>query len=102
MKSRRQFLIKSIPAALGVVAALKANAQDNRADENSAPATGIGYKNDASKVDAKKYPTYVAGRNCANCMLYQGKPSDPWASCAAVGGKQVNAKGWCVAWSKRA
>jgi hypothetical protein len=55
-----------------------------------------------AKSTAKKYPAYTAGKNCANCMLYQGKPTDAWANCAALGGKQVNGKGWCMAWAKKA
>ena len=39
---------------------------------------------------------------CSNCQLYQGKPSDPWAVCPLLGGKQVNANGWCSAWVKKA
>ena len=106
MNSRRQFLIQSIPLSLGVGIALNvsssANAQANRIEETAPSATALGYKHDATKVDAKKYPAYSAGKNCANCMLYQGKPADAWANCAALGGKQVNAKGWCMAWAKKA
>ncbi|WP_395007730.1 high-potential iron-sulfur protein [Undibacterium sp.] len=102
MKSRRQFLIQTIPTVLGLGAALTASAQANRADENAPGSVALGYKHDATKVDAKKYPAYAAGKNCANCTLYQGKPTDPWANCAALGGKQVAAKGWCMAWAKKA
>jgi hypothetical protein len=102
MKSRRQFLLQTIPAALGLGAALQASAQANRADENAPGSTALGYKHDATKVDTKKFPAYAAGKNCSNCMLYQGKPTDPWANCAALGGKQVAAKGWCMAWAKKA
>lgn len=106
MSTRRQFLIQTIPASLSVGVALNlsanAHAQANRIEENAANATALGYKHDASKVDSKKYPAYAAGKNCSNCMLYQGKPSDAWANCGALGGKQVNAKGWCMAWAKKA
>lgn len=102
MKSRRQFLLQTIPVALGLGAALQASAQANRADENAPGSTALGYKHDETKVDTKKFPAYAAGKNCSNCMLYQGKPTDQWANCAALGGKQVAAKGWCMAWSKKA
>lgn len=102
MNTRRQFLIQTIPAALSMGVALKASAQANHIDENAATATALGYKHDASKVDSKKYPAFTAGKNCANCMLYQGKPTEAWANCAALGGKQVNGKGWCMAWAKKA
>ncbi|MBC3872210.1 high-potential iron-sulfur protein [Undibacterium sp. LX15W] len=102
MKTRRQFLIQTIHTALAMGTILKANAQTNHVDENAPAATALGYKHDASKVDSKKYPAYAAGKNCANCMLFQGKTGDAWANCAALGGKQVNTKGWCMAWAKKA
>mgnify|MGYP003385034927 CR=1 FL=1 len=102
MKSRRQFLIQTIPFALGVSVVVKVNAQSNRVDENASSAIALGYKHDASKVDSKKFPSYTPGKNCANCALYQGKASDSWANCVALANKQVNAKGWCLAWAKKA
>ena len=102
MKSRRQFILQTIPAALSLGIVVKANAQATHIDENAPAATALGYKHDASKIDSKKYPAYAAGKNCGNCTLFQGKAGDSWASCAALGGKQVNAKGWCLAWAKKA
>lgn len=99
MVSRRQFILTAIPAAAAVATSGRALAQA-RLDETEAPAVALGYKHDATKVDAKKFPAWQAGRNCANCQLYQGK--DAWGACGAVGGKLVNAKGWCVAWVKKA
>jgi hypothetical protein len=102
MKTRRQFIFFTIPAALTLGYTASATAQASHVDENAAAAIALGYKHDASKVDAKKYPAYAAGKNCANCTLFQGKAGDPWAACGALGGKQVNAKGWCIAWAKKA
>ena len=102
MKSRRKFLLQSVPAAMSLGFVFRADAQTTHLDEAAPAAAALGYKHDASKVDAKKNPAYAAGKNCVNCLLYQGKPSDAWASCAAMGGKQVNAKGWCMAWAKKA
>lgn len=103
MTSRRQFIAATLPAvALTLTGARVAQAQAARLDEKDPQAVAIGYLHDASKVDAKKYTQWAAGRNCANCQLYQAKPTDPWGPCGVVGGKQVNAKGWCVAWVKKA
>ncbi len=44
---------------------------------------------------------YVAGRNCANCLQFQGKGADGWGVCPAVGGRLVAAKGWCAAWGAK-
>ncbi len=103
MITRRQFVFNSIPlTAVLLGAAQTVSAQPARLEESDSVATALGYKHDASKVDAKKYPTYAAGRNCANCQLYQGVANAPWAGCGVVAGKQVNAKGWCVAWVAKA
>ena len=102
MISRRHFALTLPAAALSLVAIRTASAQAAKLEETDAIAVSLGYRNDASKVDAKKFPAFAAGRNCANCQLYQSKPGEAWGACGAVGGKLVNAKGWCVAWVKKA
>ena len=102
MTTRRTFLYTIPVATLALTATRTASAQAAKVEESDATAAAIGYKHDASKVDTKKFPSYAAGRNCANCQLYQGKATDAWAPCAIVAGKQVNGKGWCTAWSKKA
>ncbi len=101
MTTRRTFLTVIPAATLALTAARTSSAQAAKLEESDSIAVSLGYKHDASKVDSKKFSTYAAGRNCANCLLYQGKTTDAWASCAPVGGKLVNAKGWCVAWVKK-
>ncbi len=101
MTSRRQFIMTIVPAAAALSAATSVRAADAaKVDEKDPAAVGLGYKHDATKVDAKKYPTYKAGSACGNCQFFQGK--DAWGVCPLLGGKQVNAKGWCSAWAKKA
>ena len=102
MNTRRQFLLTAVPAGVALGAAAQALAQPAKVDENDPAAKGIGYRHDAAQVDAAKYPKLVKGQVCGNCALYQGKATDPWAGCPIVGGKQVNAKGWCTAWVTKA
>jgi len=103
MTSRRQFIFKTIPiVALTISASGLTQAQAQKIAETDAAATALGYKNDATKVDAKKFPAYAAGKTCSNCMLYQGKATDSWGACGAMGNKLVNGKGWCAAWAKKA
>ena len=102
MNSRRQFIMTLVPAGLALAAAPTAFAQPAKADENDAAAKGIGYKHDATKVDATKYPTYAKGKVCSNCALYQGKATDAWAPCPILGGKLVDGNGWCAAYVKKA
>lgn len=102
MNNRRQFIITAVPAALAIGATTRALAQPAKVDENDAAAKALGYKQDATKVDATKYPSYAKGKACSGCQLYQGKAGDAWAPCAIFGGKQVAASGWCTAWVKKA
>jgi hypothetical protein len=102
MKTRRQFIFHTIPATIGLGLSLPVLAQATHIEESAAAAVALGYKHDASKVDAKKYSAYAAGKNCGNCTLFQGKIGDAWGVCGALGGKQVNSKGWCIAWAKKA
>ena len=100
--SKRSLLLFLPAAGVVLLAGRAASAQPARLDEKDAIAVALGYKHDAATVDTKKYGQYVKGSICANCTLYAGKPSDPWATCAPLGGKQVNAKGWCAAYVKKA
>ena len=101
MTTRRQFVLTTIPATALLLGSGRTLAQAARLEEKDSAAVSLGYKHDATKVDVKNFPTYAAGRNCAGCQLYQGKATDAYGACAAVGGKLVNAKGWCAAWVKK-
>ena len=95
---RRVFLMTL--AASGAALAASAQAQA-LVDEKDAQAAALGYVADAKRVDVKKYSKFVAGQNCANCALYQGKASDKAAGCPLFAGKQVAGPGWCSAWAKK-
>ena len=102
MTNRRQFILTVSVASLALSAARTASAQPARLVEADPQAVALGYRDDATKVDAKKFTAYAAGHNCANCQLFQGKPGEALGACGLVGGKLVNAKGWCIAWVKKA
>ena len=103
MTTRRQFVLTTLPVTgLLLTAAGRTLAQAAHIEESDPVAVSLGYRNDATKVDGKKFPTYVAGRRCGSCQLFQGAAADAWAACAVMGGKQVNAKGWCSAWVQKA
>ena len=106
MNIQRRMLLKtgslaivSIAVAAGVAKSVGAAAP--RLDENDPTAQSLGYKHDASKVDKAKFPKYKNGDACANCQLYQAKTAVPWAPCPIFSGKEVNAKGWCSAYTKK-
>ena len=71
-------------------------------DEKDPAAQSLGYKHDATKVDKQKFAKYQSGQTCSSCQLFQGKPADAWAPCQIFPGKQVNGKGWCSAYVKKA
>ena len=39
-------------------------------------AVAVGYLENAAQVDIKKYPAYVKGSNCENCLQLQGSAGD--------------------------
>ena len=103
MKSnRRTFIIQSVVSAGALATTRLGQAQAPLVQETEPQAVALGYKNDATKVDQAKYPKYAPGQQCANCALYQGKPTDAAAACPLFAGKQVAAKAWCSAWAKKA
>ena len=99
----RRALLKLGAAA--TVAACAGNAAAQGAphvDEKDPQAEALGYKHDATKVDSKKFANYQPGQTCATCLQFQAKGKEEWAPCTIFPGKQVNAKGWCTAWVKKA
>jgi hypothetical protein len=101
MLSRRRFISIVPVAAVGALVAPAAFAQA-KLTEADPTAQALGYREDATKVDTKKYASYKAGNSCSGCVQYSGKPGEASGPCAAFGGKAVSAKGWCMAWVKKA
>ena len=71
-------------------------------DEKDPQAVSLGYVEDATKADTARFKNYVAGTECSNCALYQGKVGDAAGPCPLFAGKSVAAKGWCTSWVKKA
>jgi len=101
--NRRTFMLQ-VAATGAALSASQARAQGTgpMVSEADAPAVALGYKQDTTKVDAKKYPNHAASQNCASCQLFLGKPKDAAGGCPLFPGKQVAATGWCSAWAKKA
>jgi hypothetical protein len=59
----------------------------------------VGYVENASRVDPKKYPDYVRGSNCENCLQLQGTAGTAYRPCSLFPAKLVAAAGWCSAWT---
>ena len=101
--SRRHFFIQviAIGATVGTIE-VRAQGAGPKVSESDPQAVALGYKDDTTKVDAKKYPKHTPEQRCSNCQLYQGKATDPTGGCALFPGKQVAGPGWCSAWNKKA
>jgi len=107
-QGRRRFLKL---AAMGAVAAPIAStllpefarAQDlPHLSESDPTAMALGYKDDATKVDATKFTTFKPGALCDNCKFWTGKQGDEWGPCQLFPGKATHAKGWCSGYSVKA
>ncbi len=62
-------------------------------------AVALGYVENAAQVNLKKYPEYVKGSNCENCLQLQGKAGANYRPCGLFPGKLVSAGGWCSGWA---
>lgn len=102
MDNRRRTILFAAPAAiaLGLMGTREAAAQA-KVTEADPTATALGYKADASKVDTAKFKQYVKGSVCSGCNFYAAKGATE-GTCAALGARLVEGKGWCSAWVKKA
>ena len=96
---RRRFLMSM--AATGAVAISPHALAQSKVDEKDTQAVALGYVNNATTADAKKFPKYAAGQMCGTCALYQGKAGDATGNCPLFAGKVVSVKGWCSAWAMK-
>jgi High potential iron-sulfur protein len=98
--SRRLFVqTLALGAATTVLKARSAHAEPQKLDVNDPAAVALGYIEDATRVDAKKYPTYVKGNNCDNCLQLQGNAGEKYRPCTIFAGKLVADGGWCSSWT---
>ena len=70
-----------------------------RLDPKDPAALALGYLEDANHTDVKKFPSYVKGSTCENCLQLQGSAGAAYRPCSLFPGKLVSAAGWCSGWS---
>jgi High potential iron-sulfur protein len=104
----RRTLIKStlmglagLPLALYSRMQAKADNPPPILDVNDPTAKALAYIEDAAKVDAKAFPAYKSGQNCANCSQWQSAPTDKLGGCELVLGQFVRSTGWCKVWEPK-
>jgi hypothetical protein len=100
----RRTVVKTL--ALGAVAAAGLPARQSRSadaapkvDIHDPAAMKLGYVENASQVDPKKFPGFVPGSTCENCLQLQGKPGTNYRPCSLFSGKLVAVSGWCSGWT---
>jgi hypothetical protein len=96
--SRREAL-RTLASVAGVATLPRFAFAAERLDAKDPAAVAAGYVENAAQVDGKKYPNYVAGSSCANCLLLQGAAGAAYRPCEFFQGKLVAAAGWCSAWA---
>jgi len=103
---KRRIVLRSISTFAVATAAgipLSSFAELQKLDPKDPQAVSLGYTEDTTKADKKKYPNHQPSQMCSNCQFYQtAQQQDGYAPCTIFGGKGVAAKGWCSAWSKKA
>jgi High potential iron-sulfur protein len=98
----RRALIKTLTvgaAAAALAARRSLGAEPEKLDVKDPAAVGLGYVENAAQVDVKKYPAYVKGSNCENCLLLQGNAGNNYRPCGLFPGKLVSVSGWCSGWA---
>jgi hypothetical protein len=103
MNVTRRIVVKNLSLAAGLSAALPwrqtRSAEPARLDVKDPAAIALGYVEHAAKVDIKKYPDYVKGSTCENCLQLQGSAGSNYRPCNLFPGKLVSVSGWCKSWT---
>jgi High potential iron-sulfur protein len=98
----RRALVKTLSLTL-VAGSLRSGqahgAEPQKLDVKDPAAVALGYVESAAQVDVKKYPAFVQGSNCENCLQLQGKAGSEYRPCGLFPGKLVAVGGWCSGWA---
>jgi hypothetical protein len=99
----RRSLVQTLSLAAAAAALLPARrsqaAELPHLDAKDPAATKVGYVENASQVDPKKYAAYIKGSTCENCLLLQGTTGSHYRPCNLFPGKAVSVSGWCSGWT---
>lgn len=103
MNTTRRSVLGKLGVAAGIAAALPWNRSSGtepaRLDVKDPAAIALAYTENASLVDAKSHPGFVAGSNCDNCLQLQGAAGNIYRPCSLFPGKVVSVSGWCKGWT---
>jgi hypothetical protein len=95
--------MRTIALAAAASAALPSRrsqaAEPPHLDVKDPAAIAVGYVEKVGQIDLKKYPGYVKGSTCENCLLLQGSTGAHYRPCNLFPGKLVSVGGWCSSWA---
>jgi hypothetical protein len=92
-------ILTLVAAAAGLGRRQAHGAEPQKLDVKDPAAMALGYVESAAQVNVKKYPAFVRGSNCENCLQLQGKAGNDYRPCALFPGKLVAVSGWCSGWA---
>lgn len=97
----RRTVVKNLAFAAGAVALSyqATNAAEPRLEVKDPAAMARGYVEHADQINVEKYPSYVKGSTCENCLLLQGSSGANYRPCSLFPGKVVSVDGWCSGWT---
>ncbi len=98
----RRALVKALSLAMAAASVRgwqARGAEPQKLDVKDPAAVALGYVESAARVDVKKYPAFVKGQNCENCLQLQGKAGSDYRPCSLFPGKLVAISGWCSGWT---
>ena len=103
MNLTRRKMIKNLSLAAGLSAGLTCRpsfgAAAARLEVKDPAAVALGYVENVAQLDTKKYPDFVAGSSCENCLQLQGAAGNNYRPCGPFPGKLVSVSGWCKSWT---
>jgi High potential iron-sulfur protein len=103
MSVTRRKVIKSLSLAAGLSVGLAwrptFSAEAARLDVKDPAAAALGYVENVAHLDTKKYPEFVPGSTCENCLQLQGTAGNNYRPCGLFPGKLVSVSGWCKSWT---
>jgi hypothetical protein len=98
----RRALVRTLSLAMAAASVGRRQAraaEPQKLDVKDPAAVALGYVESAAQVDVKKYPAFVKGSNCENCLQLQGKAGSDYRPCTLFPGKLVAVSGWCSSWT---
>jgi hypothetical protein len=102
MNVSRRKVIKNLSVAAGASVLTwrpTFGAASPRLDVKDPAAMALGYVENVTQVDRKKYPEFAPGSNCENCLQLQGTAGNNYRPCGLFPGKLVSVSGWCKSWT---